>query len=125
MAGRFEVLTEMIGNLFSKPSTICYPYEKVPVPGGFRGRVEIIDENCIGCARCSRVCPASCITMVDGPREMEVKGKKLMRKKKPEVAIYRCIRCGLCEEHCPQEPKAIRLTVEFSGSGADRKVVVG
>jgi NADH-quinone oxidoreductase subunit I len=125
MAGRFEVLTEMIGNLFSKPSTICYPYEKVPVPGGFRGRVEIIDENCIGCARCSRVCPASCITMVDGPREMEVKGKKLMRKKKPEVAIYRCIRCGLCEEHCPQEPKAIRLTVEFSGSGADREVVVG
>ena len=125
MGDRLAVLREMVCNLFSKPSTICYPVEKVPVPPGFRGKVEIVDENCIGCARCSRVCPASCIIMVDGPREMEVKGKKLMRKKKPEVAIYRCIRCGLCEEHCPQEPKAIRLTVEFSGSGADREVVVG
>jgi len=122
---RLSVLREMIGNLFRKPFTVLYPVEKVPVPEGFRGRVEIVDENCIGCGRCSRVCPASCITLVEAPREMEVKGKKLMRKKKPEVAIYRCIRCGLCEEYCPQEPKAIRLTCEFSGSGTDREVVVG
>ena len=66
-----------------------------------------------------------CITLVEAPREMEVKGKKLMRKKKPEVVIYPCIRCGLCEEYCPQEPKAIRLTCEFSGSGTDREVVEG
>jgi formate hydrogenlyase subunit 6/NADH:ubiquinone oxidoreductase subunit I len=122
---RFAVLREMIRNLFSKPATICYPFEKVPVPEGFRGRVEYIDENCIGCGRCFRVCPAEAITMVEGPREMEVKGKKLMRKKKPEIAIYRCIRCGLCEEYCNQEPKAIRLTCEFSGAGEDREVVVG
>ncbi len=122
---RLSVLREMIRNLFSKPVTICYPYEKVPVPEGFRGRVELIDENCIGCGRCTRVCPAEAIVMIEGPREMEVKGKKLMRKKKPQVAIYRCIRCGLCEEYCPQEPKAIRLTCEFAGAGADREVVVG
>ena len=125
LGNRFSVLREMLRNLVSKPSTICYPFEKVPVPEGFRGRVEYIDENCIGCGRCSRVCPADAIVMVEGPREMEVKGKKLMRKKKPEVAIFRCIRCGLCEEHCPQDPKAIRLTCEFSGAGEDREVVVG
>ena len=125
LGNRLSVLREMLRNLVSKPSTICYPFEKVPVPGGFRGRVEYIDENCIGCGRCSRVCPADAIVMVEGPREMEVKGKKLMRKKKPEVAIFRCIRCGLCEEHCPQDPKAIRLTCEFSGAGEDREVVVG
>jgi NADH-quinone oxidoreductase subunit I len=125
LSDRLSVLREMLGNLFRKPSTICYPFEKVPVPEGFRGRVELIDENCIGCGRCMRVCPAEAIAMVEGPREMEVKGKKLMRKKKPQVAIFRCIRCGLCEEYCPQEPKAIRLTCEFSGSGTDREVVVG
>ena len=122
---RLSVLREMLRNLVSKPATICYPFEKIPVPEGFRGRVEYIDANCIGCGRCSRVCPADAIAMVEGPREMEVKGKKLVRKKKPEVSLYRCIRCGLCEEYCPQDPKAIRLTCEFSGAGEDREVVVG
>ena len=31
----------------------------------------------------------------------------------------RNIRCSLCEDYCPQEPKAIRLTCEFSGAGAE------
>jgi len=118
------VLTEMIRNLGSKPATILYPAEKVPIPEAFRGRIAIRDEACIGCSKCAVVCPTQCITMVASEREVEMKGKKVVRKKKPEVKLFACIRCGLCEEYCPTTPKAIYLTTEFAGAGTDKEIVV-
>ena len=117
-----SVLSEMLHNLVSKPFTILYPKEQVPIPGTFRGRVAIIDEKCIGCSRCSLVCPAQAITMVASLREVEFKGKTLARKKKPQVKVFRCIRCGLCERHCPTG--AIHLDHVLSSTGTDREVVV-
>lgn len=117
-----SVLKEMFWNLFSKPITILYPKEKVPIPAAFRGKVFHIDDKCIGCSKCSLVCPAHCISMVEAPREVEFKGKKLARKKKPQVKLFKCIRCGLCERHCPTE--AIYLKNELSESGIDREVVM-
>lgn len=119
-----SVLKEMFENLGSKPATILYPKEKVPVPEAFRGKIAILDEKCIGCSKCAVVCPTQCITMVANEREVEVKGKTIVRKKKPEVELYMCIRCGLCEEYCPTDPKAIYLTNAFSGAGPDKEVVV-
>lgn len=119
-----SVLREMFHNLGAKPATILYPAEKVPVPEGFRGRIAILDEKCIGCSKCAIVCPTQCITMVPGERPIEVKGKTIVRKKKPEVHLFACIRCGLCEEYCPTDPKAIYLTTDFAGSGTDKDLVV-
>ena len=116
-----SVLTEMFRNLFSRPVTTLYPAEKVPVPQGFRGKVAIADEKCIGCSKCSVVCPARCITMADSPREVEFKGKNLARKKKPRIKLYKCIRCGLCERHCPAD--AIHLTSEPASCGIDKEEV--
>jgi formate hydrogenlyase subunit 6/NADH:ubiquinone oxidoreductase subunit I len=117
-----SVLREMFENLLSRPITILYPKEKVPIPLAFRGRVSITDEKCIGCSKCSLVCPARAITMVEGQREIEFKGKTLARKKRPQVKLYKCIRCGLCERHCPTG--AIELKNELSISGTDGEVVV-
>ena len=117
-----RVLKEMIQNLFSKPFTILYPKEKVPIPSAFRGRVAIHDEKCIGCSKCSLVCSVQCITMADSPKEIEFKGKTLKRKKKPQLNLFSCIRCGLCERHCPTG--AIYLKNELSPSGTDREMVV-
>ncbi|MDD1717625.1 MAG: 4Fe-4S binding protein [Methanoregulaceae archaeon] len=117
-----SVLGEMLRNLMKRPCTTRFPAEKVPVPGAFRGRIIIEEEKCTGCARCARVCASQCITMVPDQREIEVKGKTIMRKKRPEVKVYRCIRCGLCEEYC--QSGAIHLTTDLSGSGPDREVVV-
>jgi len=117
-----SVLKEMFRNLFSKPFTILYPTEHVPIPEKFRGRVAISDEKCIGCSKCSVVCSVQCIAMVDSPREIEFKEKILMRKKKPQVKIFKCIRCGLCERHCPTG--AIYLDNVLSDSGTDQEAVV-
>ncbi len=119
-----RVLKEMFQNIGHKPFTILYPAEKVPVPEAFRGRIAILDEKCIGCSKCAIVCPTECITMVANEREVEVKGRKIVRRKKPEVKLFACIRCGLCEEYCPTDPKAIYLTTAFAGSGTDKDVVV-
>jgi NADH-quinone oxidoreductase subunit I len=117
-----SVLKEMFQNLLRRPITILYPAVKVPIPKAFRGRVSIIDEKCMGCSMCSLVCPSHAITMVPNQREVEFKGKKLVRKKKPEVKSYKCIRCGLCERHCPAE--AIVLNNELSLTGCDREEVI-
>jgi formate hydrogenlyase subunit 6/NADH:ubiquinone oxidoreductase subunit I len=119
-----SVISEMFHNLLSKPVTILYPKEKVPVPGAFRGRITIDDDKCIGCSKCSLVCPAHVITMVENDREVEFKDKKLKRKKKPRVKLFKCIRCGLCERHCPTTPAAIYLKNELSDSGTNPEAMV-
>ena len=115
-----SVLKEMLKNLTCKPCTTLYPLEKVPIPGAFRGKVVIIDEKCIGCSRCAKVCPSGCITMIEDATEIEVKGKTITRKKRPEIKIFRCIRCGLCEEYCTSE--AISLSCGFLKRGLTEKL---
>lgn len=115
-----SVLREMIENLLSRPVTILYPWEKVPIPDTFRGRVANTDDLCIGCSKCSLVCPAQVITMIDGPREVVFKGKPLARKKRPQIVVFGCIRCGLCERHCPTG--SIHLEHEHAMTGTDRSV---
>jgi formate hydrogenlyase subunit 6/NADH:ubiquinone oxidoreductase subunit I len=119
-----SVISEMFHNLLSKPVTLLYPLEKVPVPGAFRGRITIDDDKCIGCSKCSLICPAHVITMVENEREVEFKDKKLKRKKKPRVKLFKCIRCGLCERHCPTTPAAIYLKNELSDSGTNPEAMV-
>jgi len=92
--------------------------------GMLKPKIAILDDRCIGCSRCAVVCPTECIAMVANEREVEVKGKTIVRKKKPEVRLFACIRCGLCEEYCPTDPKAIYLTTEFAGAGTDKEVKV-
>ena len=121
---RGRVLREMIQSVASRPATIRYPAERVPVPEDFRGRIAILDELCFGCSKCAIVCPTECIDMVPSERPVAVKGKTIIRKKKPVVRLYDCIRCGLCEEYCPTDPKAIFLTNEFAGAGTDKDIVV-
>lgn len=121
---RGRVIEELLQNLLSRPVTTRYPAEKVPIPEGFRGRIAIRDEVCIGCTKCAIVCPTECIDMVPSEREVEVKGRKIVRRKKPEVHLFACVRCGLCEEYCPTDPKAIYLTPAFAGTGTDKEVLV-
>src|SRR5699024_10452221 len=46
-----------------------------------------ITENCIGCTKCARNCPVSCIS-----------GKV---KERHVIDTEKCIKCGTCMEACP------------------------
>lgn len=54
----------------------------------------IIEDSCIGCGQCVKVCIRRHLTVVDG-------------KAKEVESEYRCFRCGHCESVCPKG--AIRL----------------
>ena len=47
----------------------------------------VYSSKCIGCGKCSQVCPAGAITMTDGL---------------PRIDRDRCIRCFCCQEFCPK-----------------------
>ena len=118
------ILPEILRSLSHKPATEPYPFKVIEVPQGFRGRIEVSDEKCIGCSKCSIVCPTECIEMVAGEREVSHQGRTLKRKRKPTVHLLSCIRCGLCEDACPTDPKAIFLTEKFSGAYSEKDVTV-
>jgi len=46
----------------------------------------VITDSCIGCTKCSKICPAGCIT-----------GKV---KEKHEIDIAKCLKCGACMDNC-------------------------
>lgn len=49
-------------------------------------RLFSVEDNCIGCSQCSKVCPANNIEMVDG---------------KPKWKLENCQACFACAQWCP------------------------
>ncbi|MHA1582750.1 MAG: 4Fe-4S binding protein [Candidatus Baldrarchaeia archaeon] len=105
---------ELLNHISKKPATEMYPFVKVEVPEGYRGKIEFNIEKCIGCGLCSRECPAGAIEMVEDERT------KL--KKRPKFIYSRCLYCAQCEESCPRE--AIKLTQEFELADYDKERMV-
>lgn len=93
-------------HLWKKPFTVLYPFEEWKLPRSYRGIIVHINEACLGCGQCSRVCPAAAVEMVEDPEKRPL-GKGRIRKVKPLFSLDRCMRCSQCEESCPVN--AIRL----------------
>ncbi len=80
--------------------TLPYPFKPAPPPEGFRGRVEVDINKCIGCGACAVACPPRLISITD------LDGKRVL-----EFQLGRCTYCARCAEVCPVE--AIKLSQEF------------
>ncbi|HUT75697.1 MAG TPA: 4Fe-4S dicluster domain-containing protein [Armatimonadota bacterium] len=87
--------------------TLPYPLVPMESPEGFRGRVVIDVNRCIGCGGCAEVCPTRLIRVSDPSPEKRVL----------ELELERCVHCGRCEEVCPEQ--AITLTREFETATND------
>jgi len=81
--------------------TLPYPYEPSPPPEGFRGKLKVDIDKCIGCAGCANVCPSGAIEVTDFDEGW----------RRIQFHLTRCISCGRCEEVCPEE--AVKLTDQF------------
>lgn len=101
------ITLDVIKNLFKKPFTRKYPFEKLKPYPKFRGRIHYFPERCIGCRSCERFCPVGAV--------------KFHKKGKIDFDLGLCISCGMCQDVCPPRPKAINISTEFEFSDKDKK----
>lgn len=93
------MLREVLRSLFRKPATNLYPFEKLPLPEKFRGKLVFIPAKCVGCRMCARDCPS-------GALEISKAGEKQFEAC---LDLSRCIYCCQCVDSCP------RKALDFSG----------
>lgn len=87
--------------------TLPYPFAPREPEQGFRGRVMVDAEKCVGCGGCAEVCPSRCIEVSDPTKEKRV----------IEFLLERCTYCTRCAEVCPED--AIEVTKEFETATDD------
>lgn len=110
--------------MFTKPVTVQYPEEPVPLPKRFRAlhylaRYENGLERCVACGLCSRACPADAIYIegAENNPDHPVSAKERFAQRY-EIDMLRCIFCGYCEEACPED--AIFLGKDFEIASTTR-----
>jgi hydrogenase-4 component H len=87
--------------------TLPYPFKPRVPEDGFRGRVVVDAEKCVGCGGCANVCTPRCIIVSDPSQEVRTL----------EFFLERCTYCTRCAEVCPE--KAITVTKEFETATND------
>ena len=89
--------------------TLDYPFAPPPtLPEGFRGKLDIDEQKCVGCGGCGNVCPARCIRFYDDGD-----------KTRMDFILDRCTYCGRCAEVCPEE--AIKMTLLFETATTNKE----
>ncbi|MFH1132035.1 MAG: 4Fe-4S dicluster domain-containing protein [Pseudomonadota bacterium] len=87
--------------------TLPYPFEPHEPDPGFRGKVTVDPDKCIGCGGCANVCPSNVIVIDDTNEFTRVL----------EFWWRRCTYCARCQEVCPEQ--AVSLTQEFETATND------
>lgn len=93
------IIPVLLRNLFSKPMTVRFPHEAIPIPDGYRGEHTHNIDECISCGLCAKICPNRAIEMVKAPEEYKEKYPKTY----PQIDLGKCCFCGLCEDICSKD----------------------
>lgn len=89
----FPFVKEALSQLFSKPSTVPYPFVEAPAKPNYRGRIVFHPDKCISCNMCERVCGGMAISHTSEPCE---EGEKITRR----FYLGSCTFCGHCADFC-------------------------
>jgi len=84
--GLIKPLLYTLRELFRKPVTVKYPYEKRDISPRVRNIHTLNRETCQHCGICARMCPNNVLKMKDGY---------------PTADYSRCSFCGICLDACP------------------------
>ncbi|MBI2407256.1 MAG: 4Fe-4S binding protein [Gemmatimonadetes bacterium] len=81
--------------------TLPYPFAPHDPAPGFRGKLSLDADLCIGCGGCAAVCPSGVILIRDDAPMVRTL----------HFSLARCTYCGRCSEVCPEG--ALAHTLEF------------
>ena len=115
---KLGILPKLLQNLFSKPMTVRFPHESIPIAEGYRGEHIYDMDKCISCGLCANICPNKAIEMVEAPKEYKDKYPKTY----PKIDLGKCCFCGLCQDICAKD--AISLTKNVFLSTFDESNVI-
>jgi ech hydrogenase subunit F len=96
---QMSMLKSTLKNLFSRPVTVLYPFEKADIPDTNRGRVVWDMQKCIWCRLCEKNCPTLAIATDKA-------------QKTQTIVRARCIACRTCVDVCPTN--TISMEPEYS-----------
>src|SRR5258708_39035225 len=85
-----------------------------------RGRHIFHQDVCIGGTQCERVCPVIAIKM---ETHKDPTSRKVVTDRFA-LDLGICYYCGLCEEVCPTDPKAVHLGPDFELATHDRRLLI-
>ncbi len=83
---------DVVRSLFRRPATQRYPAERRPAPRRLRGQLFYDPEKCVGCALCSKECPADALELIT----LDKKAKRFVLR----YDAGRCTFCGQCVVSC-------------------------
>lgn len=138
---RGYVMKSMVTSLlhvFQRRVTIQYPTVRKEIPRGYRGTL-YLNDDCTGCSLCATICPNKCIDMIEFaaeerpslpphlPKQTRIveiikKQGKEKKYKIPQVNLWRCMYCGLCEEICPVD--VINMSKHYEISERSREALL-
>ncbi len=106
-----------ITHFFSKPVTVQYPDEHLPIADAYLGKHALRQDKCIYCMACVKICPVDCLIL-----QADRHPGKVLEWSRFTVNYNHCMFCGLCVEACPTE--ALLMTSEYDLSVEDRHACV-
>lgn len=115
---KLGIIPELIRRLKHESMTVCFPYEKLEIPEGYRGEHVYDIDKCISCKLCAKICPNRAIEMVEAPEELKETYPKVYCK----IDIGKCCFCGLCEDICPKD--ALKLSKNFYLATFDKNTTI-
>ncbi|MGA2459810.1 MAG: NADH-quinone oxidoreductase subunit I [Candidatus Bathyarchaeia archaeon] len=117
------ILSEMyegVKTMFKHTLTMKYPYQKLQLPKGFRGRHQLYMAKCTGCGICAWICPEKCITLVPPTEKKEYPQNPEGRF--PQYWYARCCFCHFCTDYCPTG--ALDYTPDYELAEYDRDLLL-
>lgn len=87
-----------------------YPEKPVQISPRYRGFHRYDLTTCIGCERCARDCPVSCIYI----SKERIPGRKGFRVTSFIVDYTKCMFCAYCTENCPVDSIFMGSTYDLS-----------
>jgi len=87
-----SMIGDILSSLFKKPATVEYPFEKLPTPERYHGKLSWQPEKCTGCQLCIKDCPADALELLVVDK---VNKRFVMR-----YDMDKCTYCAQCIQVC-------------------------